>query len=120
MSGRSVPRAVTAGPGLSGPGLPAGQFLAEDGGDEIPAVPSGAPATRARPLGPGGQDPVETAGAFAGTALAERRQPYRYHPHEKRDGDGDDRGGTGIVRTCGAGEEYCCYYENPPHASDGH
>src|SRR4051794_38316913 len=100
------PGTVTAGPGLFGPGLAAGHFVAENRGDEIPAVPPAAAAARALPGGPGGQQAVRTAGTVAGTAPAERRQPDRYHPHEEADGDGDNRPGTGIVRTSGASGEY--------------
>jgi len=38
--------------------------------------------------------------------LAERRQRDRHQPHDEAGGYSDDRACTGVMRTCGAENEY--------------
>jgi hypothetical protein len=94
-----APGSGPASSGFDGTGFAAGKFLAEDRGDEIPAVPAGAAATRTLPEGPGGQGSGKAASTFADTAPAERRQRDRCQPHDEASGDSDNRPDTGVVST---------------------
>src|SRR5262249_4682554 len=119
FSGQSGPGPDATRPGPEGAGLTAGQVVTPEHGDVAPSVPPSAAAARALPVCPGGHESSLAAGAAAGAAPAEWRQPDRPQPQDEADDRSDNRAGADVVHAHGQADEHRTQNKNPPHASDG-
>ena len=106
-------------PGRGRPGLAAGLLVAVNRGHAVTAVPPGAGAGGALPVGPREDRSGLAACALAGAAPAERCHPDRHQPEDEASDTGENQADDSVSRAQGAEGEHPGQGKDQAHVNDG-